>query len=105
MVSPELCILHEPMQPLLNGIASFSQAIFSGFIGQCTINFGAYFHDSPNSPAAQQQSVNILIRVIATSMNIGKKLQLGSIIGGNEYSFSGEKLKQPSINNDIDQKI
>ena len=92
VISPEFCIVNQPMQPLLNGIASFAQAIFSGFIGQCTIHFRAYFHDSSNTPAALEQSLNTTIRVIASSMAIGTKLQQETLIGGNQYSFTGNEM-------------
>jgi hypothetical protein len=93
VISPELCIVNQPMQPLLNGIASFANVVFSGFIGQCTINFKAYFHDSSNTPAAHEQSLNTTIRVIASSMTMGTKLQQEELVGGNQYSFTGNSMK------------
>jgi hypothetical protein len=97
VISPELCIVNQPMQPLLNGIASFSRAVFSGYIGQCTINFRAYFHDSSNTQAALEQSLNTTIRVIASSMTIGTKLQQETLNGGNAYSFTGNSMKAKNI--------
>jgi hypothetical protein len=97
VISPELCIVNQPMQPLLNGIASFAHVVFSGFIGQCTIHFKAYFHDSSNIPAAHEQSLNTTIRVIASSMTLGTKLQQEELVGGKQYSFTSNSKKDTQI--------
>ncbi len=77
------------MQPVFDGIAIFPQAIFSGYIGQCSIIFEAYFHDSPNTKAANSHSTTTGIRVIASAMELVRQLYTGPLIAGVKYDFSG----------------
>jgi hypothetical protein len=78
------------MQPVLNGIANFSQASFTGFIGRCSMHFEARFHESMNPMASNESEVK-MIQVIATTMKIQRQLPMGTLIGGRAYSFSGQK--------------
>ena len=93
IVSPSSCIINKPMQPVFDGIAIFPQAIFSGYIGQCSIIFEAYFHDSPNTKAANSHSATTEIRVIASNMELIKQLNTGPLVAGFTYDFSGIDVK------------
>jgi hypothetical protein len=77
------------MQPVINGVATFSQAIFSGFVGQCIMHFEARFHENLNPMASNQTSANIFIRVIATAMLIQRQLPAQILVGETAYSFTG----------------
>ena len=80
------------MQPVINGIATFSQAVFSGYIGLCNIKFEAYFHDVPNIKAANQHGVTSAVRVIASSMVIGRQLQTQPLVAGSTYTFASRNF-------------
>jgi hypothetical protein len=80
------------MQPLVNGIAKFSQAVFTGFVGRCSMKFEARFHENQNPMASDQQSEVAVISVIAETMTVQSHLPLGNLIGGHEYSFSGQQI-------------
>ena len=82
------------MQPVSNGIATFSQAIFSGYVGLCNIKFEAYFHDMPNIKAAYEPSSTSTIRVIASSMVLRTQLQMQPLVAGATYNFAGEKIME-----------
>jgi hypothetical protein len=87
------------MKPVLNGVATFSQAIFTGYIGQCSITFEAFFHDTSNSKATNQQSIATTIRVIASHMIVVEKLPSGTLTAGSPYNFAGiNNQKQKKIN-------
>ncbi len=90
-IDPPSCAINQPMQPVINGVATFSQAIFSGFVGQCIMHFEAHFHENLNPMASNQPSANIQIRVIATAMLIQRQLPAQTLVGGTVYSFSGWK--------------
>jgi hypothetical protein len=90
-VSPQNCIINDAMKPVLNGVATFTQAIFTGYIGQCSITFEAFFHDSSNTKATYQQSIATTIKVIASHMTVVEKLPSGTLEGGSPYNFKGKK--------------
>ena len=88
-IDPPSCTINQPMQPVINGVATFSQAIFSGFVGQCIMHFEARFHENLNPMASDQPSANIVIRVIATAMLIQRQLPAQILVGETAYSFTG----------------
>ncbi len=87
-VSPQNCIINDAMKPVLNGVATFSQAIFNGYIGQCNITFEAFFHDIANTKATYQQSLSTTITVIASHMTVVEKLP-SVLNAGSPYNFAG----------------
>jgi hypothetical protein len=88
-ISPSSCIINQHMQPLLNGIATFSQTTFSGYIGVCSMQFKAYFNDIPNNLASYQQSEPYEFRLIATKMVMKMPLPQTTLVAGAQYSFTG----------------
>jgi len=92
VMSPSNCILDQPMQPFSNGIATFSQAIFTGHIGECTMQFQVQFDESTNPAASSQNGPTTTIQVISSSMIIKRPLQNGPLVAGSPYTFAGMML-------------